>query len=273
MPLRLARYGVPLAETGPAGLAAAGIEPALLPPAATAAVTPSRERARRGPRLSRRGTARQSAPADAPSEAQQAPAAAEQAPYEYELTPEAQADVTAQAPAAAPRPAPAAHAPAQPPEPVREFAPEPVREAAPEPAPAPRSDYTYAAETQPSSTQVTVPVVRGPPPRRSATRALRSTAARPVCRPNAPRNSSCPWSRRLPWALSEYEQEFIPEAGAVRAVGLPSCPAKRIRSRQFPTGSHATSSTSTPTAQFVASQSRLPQRASARPARCTSGTA
>lgn len=33
MPLRLAKYGVPLAETGPAGLAAAGIEPALLPPA------------------------------------------------------------------------------------------------------------------------------------------------------------------------------------------------------------------------------------------------
>lgn len=40
MPLRLAKYGVPLAETGPAGLAAAGIEPALLPPApAAAAVT------------------------------------------------------------------------------------------------------------------------------------------------------------------------------------------------------------------------------------------
>ncbi|WP_199818932.1 DUF2637 domain-containing protein [Streptomyces sp. NRRL B-1347] len=34
MPLRLARYGVPLAETAPAGLAAAGIEPALLPPVA-----------------------------------------------------------------------------------------------------------------------------------------------------------------------------------------------------------------------------------------------
>ncbi|MEV5989176.1 DUF2637 domain-containing protein [Streptomyces sp. NPDC052051] len=33
MPLRLARYGVPLAETAPAGLAAAGIEPAMLPPA------------------------------------------------------------------------------------------------------------------------------------------------------------------------------------------------------------------------------------------------
>ncbi|MFF2024494.1 DUF2637 domain-containing protein [Streptomyces sp. NPDC058171] len=33
MPLRLARYGVPLAETAPAGLAAAGIEPAVLPAA------------------------------------------------------------------------------------------------------------------------------------------------------------------------------------------------------------------------------------------------
>ncbi|MFF1732832.1 DUF2637 domain-containing protein [Streptomyces sp. NPDC058247] len=41
MPLRLARYGVPLAETAPAGLAAAGIEPALLPPApAPVATTP-----------------------------------------------------------------------------------------------------------------------------------------------------------------------------------------------------------------------------------------
>jgi hypothetical protein len=33
MPLRLAKYGVPLAETAPAGLAAAGVEPVLLPPA------------------------------------------------------------------------------------------------------------------------------------------------------------------------------------------------------------------------------------------------
>ncbi|MFF3249033.1 DUF2637 domain-containing protein [Streptomyces sp. NPDC002870] len=33
MPLRLAKYGVPLAETAPAGLAAAGVEPMLLPPA------------------------------------------------------------------------------------------------------------------------------------------------------------------------------------------------------------------------------------------------
>nr|BBJ47598.1 hypothetical protein SAVMC3_02270 [Streptomyces avermitilis] len=33
MPLRLARYGVPLTQTAPTGLAAAGIEPVLLPPA------------------------------------------------------------------------------------------------------------------------------------------------------------------------------------------------------------------------------------------------
>lgn len=40
MPLRLAKYGVPLADTGPAGLAAAGIEPAVLPSApATATAT------------------------------------------------------------------------------------------------------------------------------------------------------------------------------------------------------------------------------------------
>ncbi|MFF1439489.1 DUF2637 domain-containing protein [Streptomyces sp. NPDC058295] len=40
MPLRLARYGVPLAETAPAGLAAAGIEPAVLPPAPVPAAAP-----------------------------------------------------------------------------------------------------------------------------------------------------------------------------------------------------------------------------------------
>ncbi|MFD8977160.1 MULTISPECIES: DUF2637 domain-containing protein [Streptomyces] len=40
MPLRLARYGVPLAETAAAGLAAAGIEPALLPPQPQQAAAP-----------------------------------------------------------------------------------------------------------------------------------------------------------------------------------------------------------------------------------------
>ncbi|MFF1349728.1 hypothetical protein ACFVZJ_27725, partial [Streptomyces sp. NPDC058322] len=43
MPLRLAKYGVPLAETAPAGLAAAGIEPALLPPAPAAQVPKQRQ--------------------------------------------------------------------------------------------------------------------------------------------------------------------------------------------------------------------------------------
>ncbi|GHF20282.1 DUF2637 domain-containing protein [Streptomyces werraensis] len=42
MPLRLAKYGVPLADTAPAGLAAAGIEPALLPPAPEPAAAGSR---------------------------------------------------------------------------------------------------------------------------------------------------------------------------------------------------------------------------------------
>ncbi|MEU9146311.1 DUF2637 domain-containing protein [Streptomyces sp. NPDC048349] len=39
MPLKLARIGVPLSQTAPEGLAAAGIDPALLPPAAPAAVS------------------------------------------------------------------------------------------------------------------------------------------------------------------------------------------------------------------------------------------
>ncbi|MED7829104.1 DUF2637 domain-containing protein, partial [Streptomyces chiangmaiensis] len=37
MPLRLAKYGVPLVDTAPAGLAAAGIEPALIPAPESAA--------------------------------------------------------------------------------------------------------------------------------------------------------------------------------------------------------------------------------------------
>ncbi|MEV5275018.1 DUF2637 domain-containing protein [Streptomyces werraensis] len=45
MPLRLAKYGVPLADTAPAGLAAAGIEPALLPPAPEPAAAAAGSRA------------------------------------------------------------------------------------------------------------------------------------------------------------------------------------------------------------------------------------
>ncbi|MEV0138352.1 MULTISPECIES: DUF2637 domain-containing protein [Streptomyces] len=49
MPLRLAKYGVPLAETAPAGLAAAGIEPALLPPSPVEADRPKGELGPAGP--------------------------------------------------------------------------------------------------------------------------------------------------------------------------------------------------------------------------------
>ncbi|MGW3304328.1 DUF2637 domain-containing protein, partial [Streptomyces rubiginosohelvolus] len=49
MPLRLAKYGVPLAETAPAGLAAAGIEPALLPPVPVEADRPKVELSPVGP--------------------------------------------------------------------------------------------------------------------------------------------------------------------------------------------------------------------------------
>ncbi|WP_318197790.1 DUF2637 domain-containing protein [Streptomyces sp. MCL20-2] len=49
MPLRLAKYGVPLAETAPAGLAAAGIEPALLPPVPVEADRPKAELSPVGP--------------------------------------------------------------------------------------------------------------------------------------------------------------------------------------------------------------------------------
>ncbi|MFI8105885.1 DUF2637 domain-containing protein [Streptomyces sp. NPDC086023] len=41
MPLRLARIGVPLAQTAPEGLAAAGIDPVLLPPAPQPALAPT----------------------------------------------------------------------------------------------------------------------------------------------------------------------------------------------------------------------------------------
>ncbi|MER6472798.1 DUF2637 domain-containing protein [Streptomyces collinus] len=44
MPLRLARYGVPLAETAPAGLAAAGIEPALVPAQRQPELAPAADR-------------------------------------------------------------------------------------------------------------------------------------------------------------------------------------------------------------------------------------
>ncbi|KOY54718.1 DUF2637 domain-containing protein [Streptomyces sp. XY332] len=51
MPLRLARIGVPLSQTAPEGLAAAGIDPMLLPPAAAAIATGSAVPASSAPAL------------------------------------------------------------------------------------------------------------------------------------------------------------------------------------------------------------------------------
>ncbi|MEU5688228.1 hypothetical protein DEJ48_17030 [Streptomyces venezuelae] len=70
MPLRLARYGVPLAETAPAGLAAAGIDPALLPPAPPVSMTKAPEAAPQHPQLP---AAPEPEPAPAPAQQQPQP--------------------------------------------------------------------------------------------------------------------------------------------------------------------------------------------------------
>ncbi|MFH8339105.1 DUF2637 domain-containing protein [Streptomyces sp. AM6-12] len=99
MPLRLARYGVPLAETAPSGLLAAGIEPVLLSPAAPA------------PALTA-GTAAAPAADAVPVAAGTAPAPAATA------EPAARPVTTGPAPAPAPTaPAPAAAPAPQPPAP------------------------------------------------------------------------------------------------------------------------------------------------------------
>ncbi|WP_432166746.1 DUF2637 domain-containing protein [Streptomyces sp. bgisy031] len=78
MPLRLARYGVPLAETAPSGLAAAGIEPALLPPApAPAAPAPVPELERPAPAAS----GPQPVPAEPGAPAEAAAATEESSPW------------------------------------------------------------------------------------------------------------------------------------------------------------------------------------------------
>ncbi|MFJ6843125.1 DUF2637 domain-containing protein [Streptomyces griseoluteus] len=79
MPLRLARYGVPLAETAPAGLAAAGIEPVLLPPAPAPAPSPALPQPA--------PAALQAAPAQTPAPAPAQAAAAPQAQAEQQPAP------------------------------------------------------------------------------------------------------------------------------------------------------------------------------------------
>ncbi|MFJ2478033.1 DUF2637 domain-containing protein [Streptomyces sp. NPDC087659] len=72
MPLRLAKYGVPLAQTAPAGLAAAGITPLLLPPKPAAPelepTRPAREQKPTGP-----APREEPAPPDTPQHAETGP--------------------------------------------------------------------------------------------------------------------------------------------------------------------------------------------------------
>ncbi|MFI6565478.1 DUF2637 domain-containing protein [Streptomyces sp. NPDC050534] len=65
MPLRLARYGVPLAETAPSGLAAAGIEPAVLP-AAPRITAPAEHRAAVAPPAPQQQTQQAGPPEESP---------------------------------------------------------------------------------------------------------------------------------------------------------------------------------------------------------------
>ncbi|MFJ8072378.1 DUF2637 domain-containing protein [Streptomyces sp. NPDC096176] len=81
MPLRLAKYGVPLSETAPAGLAAAGVDPVLLPPApvAQSAAQPELPRATELPRQreddrTAAGPGRQPRRSEGPSEGPAGPA-------------------------------------------------------------------------------------------------------------------------------------------------------------------------------------------------------
>ncbi|WP_373429426.1 DUF2637 domain-containing protein [Streptomyces sp. V4I23] len=88
MPLRLAKYGVPLAETAPAGLAAAGIEPALLPPAPVTTQAgqpelPTGAGRRPGPREAIAGEP-SALPVEETADEQQARAEGPQAPGAYE---------------------------------------------------------------------------------------------------------------------------------------------------------------------------------------------
>nr|WP_258396723.1 DUF2637 domain-containing protein [Streptomyces sp. Amel2xB2] len=200
MPLKLARYGVPLAETGPSGLAAAGIEaPATLTRtnAASAAATPG---GRRRAALTT-GTADAAGPAE---EAGSAPAERQVPPDQREFRgqrdghayddehgqgygPGSRSAYAEYRDGAAPeqngqRPRPEQQAlydqsavdegyapeeqaqPRQPRPPAQDTV-APQEPQPQEPQPAPASEYTYAAETQPSGPQVTVPV--GPGRRRA----------------------------------------------------------------------------------------------------------
>ncbi|KOU02798.1 membrane protein [Streptomyces sp. NRRL F-5755] len=139
MPLRLARYGVPLAETGAAGLAAAGISV----PAPAAAVG-ARDAGTRASAAVREGTRTPTAITEAPAPG--APAAPGPTVLDRPPTPET-----------APEPAPGAT-----PEPEAAPAPETARTPAPQPAPTPETTPEEApTEHPPHDSRLTVPVGPG----------------------------------------------------------------------------------------------------------------
>ncbi|SCK55738.1 Protein of unknown function [Streptomyces sp. WMMB 714] len=163
MPLKLARYGVPLSETGPQGLAAAGIDaPAVAsrPAAASRGAGAVRERAeqdRPRPELTA-GAAGSPAGEAEPSAAVQHEQAAGERPF---------AAATDGAGEAAAEPAPQAPSRRPPAHEAGDPAPGPVPEPAPAAAHEPQEQapaYSYA-EAQPPNPQVTVPV--GPGRRRA----------------------------------------------------------------------------------------------------------
>ncbi|MFH8748616.1 DUF2637 domain-containing protein [Streptomyces rimosus] len=148
MPLRLARYGVPLAETGAAGLAAAGIS---VPAPALGA----RDADTHASAAVREGTRIPAAVTEAPAPAPGVPAAPEppvlDRPPTRETAPEPAPGLAPEQPAPEPEAAPAP-----------ETAPEAARTPAPQPAPAPEiTPEETPTEHPPHESRLTVPVGPG----------------------------------------------------------------------------------------------------------------
>lgn len=252
MPLKLARYGVPLAETAPSGLAAAGIDaPATTASSARAGGRAEARALRDRPPALTAGAETQQAPAPRPGEPRQEPSAHQQATgveaYEHGFASEVHSTATAPAPVPEPEPAPQrtqgraqaemqtqaqmqaeaqAEAQAQPRRPVPESGGLPA-------ASAPPSEYAYAAETQPSGPQVTVPV--GPGRRRALGNSNAPVNGGPAYLPPQRGQEQqlfvepTPTGGQAAGQQGEYEQEFIPEpeppapalSGDADPVGIP----------------------------------------------------
>ncbi|MFH0242953.1 DUF2637 domain-containing protein [Streptomyces sp. HK10] len=211
MPLRLVRYGVPLAETGPAGLAAAGIDPQAFPAAggkvAAAGGKVAAAGGKKGPAealpagtSAERATAPGSGPRVGEESGQDAVAPAEAAVRDgHEILPPSWRSVEEEAAvreaAAAPPPGPAPWETAQ-----REAVREPgaVPPEVPEEAAAP----VYATGTAAARTEVTVPVNEG-------------GRRRPMGRPGSD-------VRTAPAPVPAPRREAVPEPDATRPTGMPS---------------------------------------------------